>query len=64
MIVKENKLNTTQTLEELLKIFYPGKEFGFNANLELEREADDQAALQEESDIIDLIVDSESNTLS
>ncbi|CAN0918117.1 hypothetical protein LINGRAHAP2_LOCUS30685 [Linum grandiflorum] len=34
--VKENKVTTTQTAEELKKLFEPGKEFGFNATLELE----------------------------
>jgi hypothetical protein len=34
--VKDNKINTTQTAEELMSVFTPGKEFGFNAILELE----------------------------
>ncbi|CAN1187258.1 Trigger factor [Linum perenne] len=34
--VKENKVTTTQTAEELKKLFEPGKEFAFNATLELE----------------------------
>jgi len=34
--VKENKINTTQTAEELKLLFKPGTEFGFNAILELE----------------------------
>ncbi|GMY32659.1 trigger factor [Fagus crenata] len=34
--VKDNKINTTQTAEELMSVFTPGKEFGFNATLELE----------------------------
>ncbi|CAM8926956.1 unnamed protein product [Rhodiola kirilowii] len=58
LAVKENKLNTTQTIEELQKMLSPGKEFGFNANLELEKETDDTVDL-EESDIIDVTVESE-----
>uniref|UniRef100_A0A7N0TL08 peptidylprolyl isomerase n=1 Tax=Kalanchoe fedtschenkoi TaxID=63787 RepID=A0A7N0TL08_KALFE len=54
LLVKENKLNTTQTLEELQKMFSPGKEFGFNANLELEKETGETTSLQD-SDIIDEI---------
>ncbi|XVF37602.1 hypothetical protein REPUB_Repub20aG0023800 [Reevesia pubescens] len=34
--VKENKVSTSQTTEELKVSFTPGKEFGFNAVLELE----------------------------
>ncbi|KAK9932227.1 hypothetical protein M0R45_019473 [Rubus argutus] len=34
--VKENKINTTQTAEELKELFSPGNEFGFNAIVELE----------------------------
>ena len=34
--VKDNKINTTQTAEELMSVFTPAKEFGFNAILELE----------------------------
>lgn len=36
LTVKENKINTTQTAEELKSAFIPGKEFGFNATVELE----------------------------
>ncbi|WOH08003.1 hypothetical protein DCAR_0727439 [Daucus carota subsp. sativus] len=36
LTVKENKINTTQTAEELKSAFFPGKEFGFNAIVELE----------------------------
>lgn len=36
LTVKENKINTTQTAEELKSAFIPGKEFGFNATMELE----------------------------
>ncbi|XP_022155406.1 uncharacterized protein LOC111022553 [Momordica charantia] len=34
--VKDKKVNTTQTADELKLLFTPGKEFGFNAILELE----------------------------
>ncbi|KAM1120557.1 hypothetical protein ACFX2I_044615 [Malus domestica] len=36
LTVKENKVRTTQTAEELKLLFTPGNEFGFNATLELE----------------------------
>ncbi|XP_048437689.1 uncharacterized protein LOC103946417 isoform X2 [Pyrus x bretschneideri] len=36
LTVKENKVSTTQTAEELKLLFTPGNEFGFNATLELE----------------------------
>lgn len=36
LTVKDNKINTTQTAEELKSAFVPGKEFGFNATVELE----------------------------
>ncbi|KAL3752702.1 hypothetical protein ACJRO7_000153 [Eucalyptus globulus] len=36
LAVKENKINTTQTAEELKSTFAPGKNFGFNAVVELE----------------------------
>lgn len=35
--VKENKINTIQTAEELKSSFTPEKEFGFNAIIELEK---------------------------
>ncbi|MQL83667.1 hypothetical protein Taro_016164 [Colocasia esculenta] len=35
--VKSSKCNTTQTAEELESSFSPGKEFGFNATLEIEK---------------------------
>ncbi|XP_008460020.1 uncharacterized protein LOC103498959 [Cucumis melo] len=38
--VKDNKVNTTQTADELKVLFNPGKEFGFNAILELESASD------------------------
>lgn len=34
--MKDNKINTTQTAEELKLMFSPGKEFGFNAVVEPE----------------------------
>uniref|UniRef100_A0A7N2MSL5 Uncharacterized protein n=2 Tax=Quercus TaxID=3511 RepID=A0A7N2MSL5_QUELO len=34
--VKDNKINTIQKAEELMSSFIPGKEFRFNAVLELE----------------------------
>ncbi|XP_030528045.1 uncharacterized protein LOC115739185 [Rhodamnia argentea] len=34
--VKENKISTTQTAEELKSAFAPGKDFGFNTIVELE----------------------------
>ncbi|KAK3035502.1 hypothetical protein RJ639_033961, partial [Escallonia herrerae] len=37
LTVKDNKINTTQTAEELKALFVPGNEFGFNATLELEK---------------------------
>nr|GFB03477.1 trigger factor [Tanacetum cinerariifolium] len=35
--VKENKVNTIQSIEELQSSFTPGNDFGFNATLELEK---------------------------
>lgn len=35
--MKEKKINTTQTAEELKSLFTPGNEFGFNAIIELEK---------------------------
>ncbi|XP_050374286.1 uncharacterized protein LOC126791836 [Argentina anserina] len=37
LTVKENKINTTQSAEELQSLFTPGNEFGFNAIVELEK---------------------------
>ncbi|XP_059427940.1 uncharacterized protein LOC132161741 [Corylus avellana] len=34
--VKDQKINTIQTAEELKSLFTPGKDFGFNATIELE----------------------------
>ncbi|CAK9328575.1 unnamed protein product [Citrullus colocynthis] len=38
--VKDKKVNTTQTADELKVLFSPGKDFGFNAILELESGSD------------------------
>ncbi|KAL8238686.1 hypothetical protein R6Q59_015253 [Mikania micrantha] len=35
--VKENRVNTIQSIEELQSSFSPGNDFGFNATLELEK---------------------------
>ncbi|KAK9068087.1 hypothetical protein SSX86_012198 [Deinandra increscens subsp. villosa] len=37
ILVKDNKVNTIQSLEELQSSFSPGVDFGFNATLELEK---------------------------
>lgn len=37
ILVKENKINTIQSAEELKSSFKPGSDFGFNATLELEK---------------------------
>ncbi|KAL3506833.1 hypothetical protein ACH5RR_032215 [Cinchona calisaya] len=37
LTVKDNKINTIQTAEELRSLFVPGNEFGFSATLELEK---------------------------
>ncbi|KAI3503934.1 hypothetical protein L1887_32446 [Cichorium endivia] len=37
ILVKENKINTIQSAEELKLLFKPGSDFGFNATLELEK---------------------------
>ncbi|KAM5554155.1 hypothetical protein ABKV19_026077 [Rosa sericea] len=37
LTVKENKINTTQSAEELQSLFTPGNEFAFNAIVELEK---------------------------
>lgn len=34
--VKDQKINTIQTAEELKSLFIPGNKFGFNATIELE----------------------------
>ena len=38
--MKDKKVSTTQTADELKVLFNPGKEFGFNAILELESDSD------------------------
>lgn len=35
--MKENKVNTIQSKDELKLSFTPGKEFGFNATFDLEK---------------------------
>ncbi|EYU36699.1 hypothetical protein MIMGU_mgv1a021828mg, partial [Erythranthe guttata] len=42
LTVKENKVNTIQTAEELKSVFVPGKDFGFNATLELEKPTEEE----------------------
>jgi hypothetical protein len=37
LTVKNNKINTIETAEELRSSFNPGEKFGFRAKLELER---------------------------
>ncbi|MCD7463606.1 hypothetical protein HAX54_050917 [Datura stramonium] len=37
LAVKDNKISTTQTADELRSSFAPGTDFGFNATLELEK---------------------------
>ncbi|XP_060174227.1 uncharacterized protein LOC132604646 [Lycium barbarum] len=37
LTVKDNKISTTQSADELKSSFVPGNEFGFNATLELEK---------------------------
>lgn len=39
--MKDKKVNTTQTEDELKVLFSPGKEFVFNAILELESASED-----------------------
>ncbi|XP_051126647.1 uncharacterized protein LOC127248378 [Andrographis paniculata] len=41
--VKDNKINTIQTAEELKSLFVPGNDFGFNATLEIEKSEDESA---------------------
>nr|GMD26709.1 uncharacterized protein LOC109156844 isoform X2 [Ipomoea batatas] len=41
LVVKDNKVTTTQTAEELKSSFAPGNAFGFDAILELENSAAD-----------------------
>ncbi|KAL0290153.1 UNVERIFIED_CONTAM: hypothetical protein Scaly_2681700 [Sesamum calycinum] len=41
LTVKDNKINTIQTAEELKSAFIPGSDFGFNATLELEQSTEE-----------------------
>ncbi|KAK4387914.1 hypothetical protein Sango_2398000 [Sesamum angolense] len=41
LTVKDNKINTIQTAEELKSAFIPGNDFGFNATLELEQSTEE-----------------------
>ncbi|XP_011073961.1 uncharacterized protein LOC105158789 [Sesamum indicum] len=43
LTVKDNKINTIQTAEELKLAFIPGNDFGFNATLELEQSTEESA---------------------
>ncbi|KAG6406120.1 hypothetical protein SASPL_133717 [Salvia splendens] len=45
--VKENKINTIQTAEELKSLFTPGNDFGFNATLELEKATEVEVSVEE-----------------
>ncbi|KAJ0034108.1 hypothetical protein Pint_26064 [Pistacia integerrima] len=50
--VKEKKVTTTQSAEELKKVFTPGNEFGFNAIMELgNSEAEEKPEAEGESDV-------------
>ncbi|KAK1418955.1 hypothetical protein QVD17_28108 [Tagetes erecta] len=49
ILVKENRVNTIQSLEELQSSFSPGIDFGFNATLELEK-PDDQPSSSDSSE--------------
>ncbi|KAJ4723663.1 Trigger factor like [Melia azedarach] len=53
--VKEKKVTTSQSREELRKLFTPGKEFGFNAVMELEKpeveESDSEESGSSSSDV-------------
>ncbi|KAI9194722.1 hypothetical protein LWI28_008654 [Acer negundo] len=42
--VKDKKINTSQSAQELRKLFTPGKEFGFNAVIELEKSEDEETS--------------------
>ncbi|XP_023513632.1 uncharacterized protein LOC111778179 isoform X2 [Cucurbita pepo subsp. pepo] len=48
--VKDKMVNTTQTEDELKVLFRPGKEFGFNAILELEPEPEPEPELDSASE--------------
>ncbi|GFP97292.1 hypothetical protein PHJA_001873300, partial [Phtheirospermum japonicum] len=43
LTVKDNKINTIQTAEELKSAFVPGSDFGFNATLELEKSTEESS---------------------
>lgn len=43
LTVKDNKINTIQTAEELKSVFIPGNDFGFNATLELEKSTEESS---------------------
>ncbi|KAL1557220.1 hypothetical protein AAHA92_12731 [Salvia divinorum] len=47
LTVKENKINTIQTAEELKSLFIPGNDFGFNATLELEKATEVEVTVEE-----------------
>lgn len=47
LTVKDNKINTIQTAEELKSIFVPGNDFGFNATLELETAMEVEVTVEE-----------------
>lgn len=47
LTVKDNKINTIQTAEELKSLFIPGNDFGFNATLELETVTEVEATVEE-----------------
>ncbi|XP_073280529.1 uncharacterized protein [Primulina huaijiensis] len=46
LTVKDNKINTIQTAEELKAVFVPGDNFGVNATLELENSAESLAEVE------------------
>lgn len=46
LTVKDNKINTIQTAEELKAVFVPGNNFGFNATLELENSAESSTEVE------------------
>ncbi|KAI3828985.1 hypothetical protein L1987_03098 [Smallanthus sonchifolius] len=49
ILVKDNRINTIQSLEELQSSFSPGIDFGFNATLELEK-PDNQTSSSDSSE--------------
>ncbi|KAL4567705.1 hypothetical protein LXL04_023297 [Taraxacum kok-saghyz] len=48
ILVKDNKINTIQSAEELQSLFNPGSDFEFNATLELEKQPDTQTTAEDE----------------